>query len=139
MRWVYKSGSADTLVSDGKTIWLFQPDLRQVVETNADMGSTIATDFLSGMGNIREDFIVRLAEEKKKVYVLELTPIRLQQNVKMVFLHVDKHDSMVRKTVVEDFFGNSTHVSFTNLELNMPMRDAFFTFKPPPGVTVIKE
>lgn len=139
MRWKYEKGSSDLIVSDGETLWIFQPDLNQVLESHSNVGSTIATDFLSGMGNLQEDFIVKLIEETDKGYLLELSPVKEQQNVRRVLLHVDKSRNMVVKTVVEDFFGNKTHVSFSSIEINPPIKDPFFTFKPPPGVTVVRE
>ncbi len=143
MRWRYLSGIDDELVSDGKFLWLFQPELNQVVESRGGQGSGIALDFLSGVGDIKENFKVDFvkedgAKEGPDTYQLVLYPSEASANLKRLLLGVDKSTGLVLKTVVEDHFGNSTTVTFSGIKINIPIKDSFFKFTPPAGVNVLR-
>lgn len=143
MRWQYAGENKDELISDGKTVWFFQSDLNQVMERKVDSSmSGISTDFLSGIGNLKADFIVKLASEKSDktdAHRLELTPKQSQPNVKRIFITLDMKTGIIVKTSVEDPLGTVTEVSFRNIKLNVSVKDSFFEFAAPKGVSVIKQ
>ena len=63
------------IVSNAKFIWVYQPELAQVIETKVDPAKpSITTDFLTGVGNLENDFIVKLISSNKEGYILSLTP-----------------------------------------------------------------
>lgn len=139
MRWEYKKPAKDLIVSDGKTIWLFQPDLKQVIERPASMSaSSMATDFLSGIGNVEKEFDVKLAALESVNHVLILTPKQEQSGLKKLILEVGKENSIVEKTVITDHFGNQTAVTFTNIKLNASIKDSLFKYTPPRGAAIVR-
>ncbi len=138
MKWLYTSPTRDELVSNGKTIWVFERDLNQVIERPLEGNSSLATDFLTGVGNLRRDFEITLARENGGIYRLGLIPLEPQPNVKKFYMELDKTKFIVVKTIVEDYFGNVTTVSFRNIKLNGPVEDSFFEFSPPKGATVVR-
>jgi outer membrane lipoprotein carrier protein len=139
MRWEYKTPAKDLIVSDGKTIWLFQPDLNQVIEkTAASSASAMATDFLSGIGNIEKEFIVVLSAAEGANHVLTLTPKQEQASLKKLTLEVGKKSSLVEKTVITDHYGNKTSVTFKNIKLNSSVKDSLFKYTAPKGVAVVR-
>ncbi len=144
MRWQYLRGIDDEFVSNGKLLWLFQPDLNQVIETAADSTPGIAVDFLSGVGDIRKNFKVSFAgeggaEESDGAYLLALVPVAASANIKRLMLRVDKSTGLVSETVVEDLFGNRTTVTLSGIEINVPIEDSFFEFVAPEGVNLLKQ
>lgn len=140
MRWVYTEPAGDELVSDGETFWLYQEDLAQVVVRPADeVTSSVATDFLSGVGDLEEDFHVTLAEEDEDAWRLELAPREPLANIERLFLGVDKETRFVVSTTSVDFFGNTTTVRFDSIKINGAVADDFFSFVPPEGVTVLRQ
>ena len=58
MRWEFGAPEKQTIVSDGETLYSYDPDLNQVVETplKQALKSSSATSFLLGIGNINHDF-----------------------------------------------------------------------------------
>jgi outer membrane lipoprotein carrier protein len=138
MKWIYKTPNRDELVSDGKTVWFFQSDLNQVMERPIEGASSVATDFLTGVGNLKKDFEITLVKENGSVYRLALSPNNPQPNLKRFYIEVDKTNFLVIKTIVENYFGTVTTVSFRNIRLNVPIKDSFFEFSPPKGAAVIK-
>lgn len=139
MRWEYSKPAKDLIVSDGKTIWLFQPDLNQVIEKPAaSSATTMATDFLSGIGRIDKEFEVKVAELESAHHVLILTPRQEQQGLKKLILEVNRESYIVEKTVITDHFGNQTSVTFGNVKLNAKVKDSLFKYTPPRGAAVVR-
>lgn len=139
MRWEYQKPTKDIIVSDGRTIWLYQPDLNQVIEKSASSSaSSMATDFLSGIGDIEKEFVVLLSGAEGKDYNLTLTPKEDQPGMKRLVLSVDKSDFTVTKTVLTDHYGNQTAVTFRNISTNPSVKDSLFKFKVPKGANVVR-
>lgn len=139
MRWNYTEPYEDTIISDGRTIWVDQPDLGQVIERDAeDGGPSVASDFLTGVGSIDRDFKVTLTDSTGPVYRLRLTPRTPQPGIKVLFIEVEKESFLVTATVVVDPMGAETRVELTDVKLNVPLADDLFTFHIPEGVRVLR-
>ncbi|MBI5644438.1 MAG: outer membrane lipoprotein chaperone LolA [Deltaproteobacteria bacterium] len=139
MRWQYLKPVNDEIVSNGKTIWIYQPDLGQVLERPFEgTASNLATDFLSGVGNLKKNFDITLQSETGAAYRLSLVPKEPQQNIRKVSIEADKSTFIIKKTVVEDNFGNETRVGLKNIKIDAPLKDSLFEFVPPKGAAVIK-
>lgn len=138
MKWLYTSPARDELVSNGKTLWVFERDLNQVIERPLEGNSSAAADFLTGVGNLARDFEITLARGGGDTYRLGLVPREPQPNVKKFYMELDKTRFIVVKTIVEDYFGNVTTVGFRNIKLNAPVEDSFFEFSPPKGAAVVR-
>lgn len=139
MKWEYKSPGKDIIVSDGITIWIYQQDIGQVMVGNAlDNGTSISNNFLAGIGNLKKDFDIELAEQDNVTYLLKLNPKTSQPNVQKLYIVVDKKTFLVIKTLVYDMMGNETKVVFENTKTNQSLSDSIFKFKIPEGVKVVK-
>ncbi|MFQ5585869.1 MAG: outer membrane lipoprotein chaperone LolA [Thermodesulfobacteriota bacterium] len=139
MRWEYDTPEGDLLISDGTTIWLFQADLNQVIESSADVTTTsIARNFLAGMGSIREDFDLSLYGVTGERYRLGLTPKNSTPSIERLSIDINKASFLVVRTVVLDRFGNETRVAFKNVKTGGPLDASLFTFTPPEGVVVVR-
>ncbi len=138
MRWVYET-TGDVLVSDGRILWFYQADLNQVIKRDlSEEGTNIATDFLTGVGNIRRDFSVRLADRGEETYLLELKPREAQPGVERILLEVNR-EFIVTGTTVVDPLGNETIVTLDDIRINPPLERTLFEFKPPENVQVIED
>src|SRR5437879_12530554 len=102
LRREYTEPTRQVIVSDGKTIWLYTPQLNQVNTGPAPEAlAGPAGSFLSGLGKLREHFNVRLlnlaqAKDAEGNVVIDLTPKRTLQTVHMLILlfeHDDWHVS----------------------------------------------
>ena len=139
MRWEYSVPEGDLIVSDGKKIWVFQPDLNQVIEKDIDESATrLTTDFLSGIGDITKDFKVSLAGSEGGYHRLSLVPKEEQPNLKRLTLDVDKTSFVIKKTAVVDHFGNETRVELKDIKTNASVQDKLFKFTLPKGAQVVR-
>ncbi len=114
MRWDYDN--KEKVIGDGELIWLYQPELGQVIESAVEESTpNLAMDFLSGVGNLSNDFHVKSAGSDGEIYRLELTPKKVMSNVTKLFIDVNKEYLLV-STIVLDPFGNETTVTFSDIE-----------------------
>ena len=139
MKWEYKSPGKDIIVSDGMTIWIYQQDIGQVMVGNAlDNGTSISNNFLAGMGNLKKDFTIELAEGDNNAHLLKLNPKTAQPNLQKLYIAVDKKTFLVIRTIVYDMLNNETKVIFEKIKTNQSLSGSIFKFEIPEGVKVIK-
>jgi outer membrane lipoprotein carrier protein len=144
MRWDYESPVSQAIISDGKTLWIYQPNDRQVLVSNAEkfLKNRASITFLAGKGKLTEEFNVKLGKAPEAGVpgtVLELIPKQPDASVSRVLLIVDPKTALVTETWVYDFLNNATRVRFTNAETGRKLNDALFVFTAPPGIDVIKQ
>lgn len=143
VRWEYRSPEPRLIVSDGRTLWIFSPEDRQVfVQGAAEALPGISLDLLAGLGNLRRDFRIRAiahaGTEASKSYLLELTPKKPEVHLTRLILEVNRETFLVEKAVFFDAYANTTTIAFQNLSINTGLPDSRFAFAPPPGVEVIE-
>jgi outer membrane lipoprotein carrier protein len=143
MRWEYKTPAPQQIVSDGKTLWVYTPELNQVNKGEAPKAlAGPAGSFLAGLGKLREEFTVRFANPSAKTdqngrYVLDLTPKHPTPLLTRLILHVDPKDSIVRQAVIYDQLQNTVTMTFTRVAINSGLADTLFAFTPPAGAAVV--
>lgn len=138
MKWVFKTPEEDVIVSNGTSMWIYQKDLNQVIESKIEANTPqVAMNFLAGAGNMEKDFKVELIDTTSDSYELRLSPKKSIPHVNEIILLVDKKTFVVIKTTVKDAFGGQTSVEIKNIKTNREIKDKVFEFTPPKGVTVI--
>ncbi len=146
------------IISNGKTVWYYLPENKQVMISDAaslfEGGNAMAPNSLTGMGRLSADFTVAFAEEgrdKKGNYILDLVPkkkspaiARLQLTVSARAVEEFLASGTVREpfpvisSVVYDQLGNRTRIDYSKLRINRGVGSDRFTFKVPAGVEVIR-
>jgi outer membrane lipoprotein carrier protein len=148
-----------TIVSNGKTVWFYLPENRQVLVSDAATlmagDSALAVNLLTGLGKISRDFTARLAgsgRDSRGNYLLELTPRRkgslyskLQMTVSAAAVDAYREGGKATdpfpllSSTVHDTAGGRTTLEFSNIRTNRGLDNGRFTFTPPSGVEVIKQ
>ena len=139
MRWDYEPPDQQTIVGDGQSLWLFQPDMNQVIKAplgEAFQASTPLT-FLSGLGSLERDFDTSLEKDTPEAWVLKLVP-KKDSALGVLGLTVRKSDASIAEARIKDSVGTVTKIAFSNEKRNGKIDAARFTFTPPPGVDVVK-
>ena len=143
MRWDYRIPD-QKLISNGTTLWFYQPEEHQVFVTEVSKALTGKTPlaFLSGAGDLRRDFsLVNFNEAlspKEENFVLELAPKESQAALGKLVLTVDKKTYYVVQVDVIDGLGNITRTRFVNIKTNVELPNSIFNFTIPPGTEVLK-
>jgi outer membrane lipoprotein carrier protein len=155
--WQYQEPSAQEIVSDGRTMWVYLPESRQVIESDLTLagggGSANPVTFLSGLGNLSRDFTITFATpdtDSAGHYILDLRPKQaspLMRNLRIVVnrdavqaraKRSDRAYFPILSTTVTDPVDNQTIIEFSNIRVNRGLSRADFRFMPPPGVEVVK-
>ncbi len=149
MRWDYAKPNGQVFVSDGKKLLIYQPPEEgekngQLIERALDEDQLpSAFSFLTGTGNLDEDFEVRLLEHDderfRDGYVLQLIPRKPTPSYEQLVFYVrtvsdgDRRAGIVQRVLIIDAAGNRNRFDFSNIKFNREVSDKRFTFRPPRG------
>jgi outer membrane lipoprotein carrier protein len=139
MRWSYEEPEESLVVTDGSTLWTWDPGLGEAQRVPVGEGflSGAAIQFLLGEGNVLDTFAVESDSCEGKRVVLRLLPYNPASYEKLL-LEVDPADGAVHSTEVVDLLGNATRVAFSDVRTNTAPKDDTFRFTPPKGARVIE-
>ena len=135
-RWDYAKPNAETIVADGKRLWLYDVELQQV--TVKPLDKTLATSpavLLSGSNDAEKSFTVTDQGEKDGLAWVQLTPKVKDSDFDSVRLGFKGEDVSVME--LKDNLGNTTRISFDHIQRNPAVDDTVFHFTPPAGADVI--
>jgi chaperone LolA len=138
MRWDYAPPEEQLIVGDGKTLWIYQPDLKQVIRAplgDAFQAQTPLT-FLAGLGQVERDFDATLEREDAEHWVLKLVP-KGDSELGTLVLVVRKTDAGLAEARITDPLGTTTSLTFTDEARNVDIPPDRFRFEPPAGVDVV--
>ena len=142
MRFVYTAPEKKEFVSDGRKIYSYIPQDRQVIVTAVppdDQASTPAL-FLAGKGDIARDFTAAYADSPVAgATALKLTPKRPEAEYEYFVLAVDPKTLQWRALTTRDRQGGESTLIFSNLKENQGSADKEFAFRIPRGVDVIDD
>jgi outer membrane lipoprotein carrier protein len=144
MRWNYYRPTKDEIVSDGSTLWFYNEEQNQVIESTLreTVDTPNTTTLLSGLGNIKKLFNSRIPDVKPDNdidgYIIELTPREESEDYNKAIIAVDKKTLLVSTIYLFDPFGNLTKVRLKDIEINKGISDSLFKFKAPNGAEIVK-
>jgi outer membrane lipoprotein carrier protein len=142
MRFVYTAPEKKEFVSDGRKIYAYIPQDRQVLVANVpvqDQASTPAL-FLAGKGDIGRDFTAAYVDSPVAgATALKLTPKRQEPEYEYFVLAVDPRTLQWRALTTRDRQGGESTLTFSNLKENQGLADKEFAFRIPRGVDVIDD
>lgn len=143
MRWEYRKPNEKLFVSDGKTLWVYEAEAKQVYKQ--DLGSSdlpTAMTFLMGKGDLKKDFKYKLIENekaaKKGLIVIELVPKKPTTKYKKLLFMVDDQSFRVKRTIIVDQTGNTNSMRFEKVKTNQGLKSKKFKFKMPKGATLVE-
>lgn len=141
MRWAYAQPTTQLMVSDGKTLWFYEPDKEQVTKSAIDpaMLEQIPTGFLNGTGTLTEGYVAvlpKLELPPKEGVAVDLLPQKPAPFEKLRVI-VEPTTNLVTEITIYDPFGNVNRLTFTEIETGAAKDTAFFQFTTPEGVREI--
>jgi outer membrane lipoprotein carrier protein len=144
MRWEYTSPERKLFVSDGRKLYSYIPQDKQVIVSAVpdDDHATTPTLFLAGKGNLQRDFTVsyvKIDGVPADTTVLKLSPRRTEPDYDWLVLAIDPKTLQIRALVTVDGQGGRSTFTFTNLKENVGLADKEFAFSIPRGVDVITD
>lgn len=144
MRWDYTAPEKKQFISDGRKLYSYIPQDKQVIISTlptSDQATTPAL-FLTGKGNLTRDFTVsleKLEEAPSGAISLRLVPKQPEPEYEWLALVVQPGTLNLQMLITVDPQGGRSAFTFTNLKENVRVSDTEFTFKIPRGVDVITD
>jgi outer membrane lipoprotein carrier protein len=138
MRWEFETPEKQTIVSDGETLYSYDPDLNQVVETplKQALKSSSATSFLLGIGNINRDFKAAFASPPTPTGLIDLI-LDAKTGGYKIEVGLDPKTYDLTKLTLTDQLGDVTKIDFSDIHDNVALPDSIFAFKAPPGADIV--
>lgn len=138
LRWHTDAPMEQLLVSNGRKVWLYDPDLEQVTIQALDqrMTHTPALLLSGDVSKIRENFSIS-HQEGGSVVDFILKP--KARDTLFDTLRLSFRDGVINDMQLIDSIGQRTNILFLGVKLNQPLDDALFDFQAPPGADVIEE
>ena len=134
--WETVSPFPEILVTNGTTLWNYQPDLEQVIIEDWDPDQTeLAAQLLYGRTDslIDEYYVVAINSEQSRSF--ELKPKSADSFYDLITIN------FVNETLdliyIQNNSGERTAWQFTSSRINIPMVDELFEFSPPEGIEII--
>jgi outer membrane lipoprotein carrier protein len=143
MRWEYDAPEPQLIVADGKQLWFHRPTRNQVVVQPMDAAFTRQTPLLFLLG--RGDFAAEFTWDERPpapgpggLVSIELRPRVEAPDLSRLVLEVEGGGCRLAGTIVDDAFGNVTHLVFSGERANAGLDATLFSFAPPAGAEVVR-
>ncbi len=138
MRWEFEDPEKQTIVSDGETLYSYDPDLNQVVETplKQALKSSSATSFLLGIGNINRDFKAAFANPATPSGLIDLI-LDAKTGGYKIEVGLDPQTYNLVTLTLTDQLGDVTRIDFSDIHDNVELPDSIFAYKAPAGADIV--
>lgn len=138
MRWSYDQPEGKLFVLDGKFAWFYNPGDAQVQRLPAkqldDLRSPLR--FLLGHTQLKKELVkLTVTGDTHGIHISGI-PRGMEQRIQRLTLDVTP-DGEIQHMKLEEIDGAITEFAFTQVQENVPTREADFVFSPPDGVTVV--
>jgi outer membrane lipoprotein carrier protein len=140
-RFDYQKPFQEEIVADGKTLWFYDADLKQVTSRNQDavLGSTPAALIASAGSTaaLLRDFNLEGAPEKDGLQWAVATP--KNKDGQLTQMRIGFRGNELAQLEILDGFGQRSVIKFDKMEMNAAIPAERFNFKPPQGAAVVKQ
>lgn len=136
--WDTKLPAPQLLISNHKTIWLYDPDLQtvNVRPFSDDLQKTPTLLLTADVETLRKHFSIKRSEQLNKTETFTLTPKvteGLFKQLTLVFIA-----GQLSEFNIQDSLGQLSQIVLKNQKRNQPVDENVFNFVPPAGVDIIK-
>jgi outer membrane lipoprotein carrier protein len=136
-KWNYLKPSKSQLISDGELLYLYDPDLKQVVISQLKKLGGVSPAMLLVNPDIKSLFEVSIIQDKKGINWFKAVPQETEKaNFKEVFLNFFQKELKGMRIV--DGFDNITEIEFIKVSRNTNINEAIFLFNTPEDIDVIR-
>ena len=140
-KFLYTKPFEQTIVADGKTLWLYDVDLNQVSQRKQAeaLGSTPAALLASAsdLAGLQKDFALKALPDAEGLQWVEALPKAADGQLKSV--KVGFEGSTLVAMDILDGFGQRSVIRFSQMQVVNALPAGSFTFTPPKGADVLSQ
>lgn len=136
--WEITSPSKQTIVTSGKTVWIYDPDLQQAIRQNLDdqVANTPALLLSGNTNQIMQSYRVTQPDRSKLYYTLFPKQEDSTFQSLTISFGANKAPNLM---ILQDSLGQTTYVRFSNVKVNQVIPASVFNFEPPKGTDIIDQ
>ncbi len=137
-RWVYEQPYAQTIVSDGDKLYVYDQDLNQVTIKHLQ-GALPASpaSILFGSNAFERDFTVAADGAAEGIEWVRATPRARDSPYERI--RIGFRDGLPAAMELADSFGQVTRLGFNHVQRNPALAAGSFRFEPPKGADVLQD
>jgi len=138
-RWDVKRPVPQLIIANNSRLWIYDPDLEQVVirPVAKEIGSTPAFLLSNVNTAIEKDFIVKKMPASRNWQWFSLSPKTSDSLFNVIQLGFENRE--IKELRMRDNLGHHTVIQFKQVQQNLHLSLALFQFHPPAHVDVIDE
>lgn len=136
--WETTSPAKQTIVTTGKVVWIYDPDLQQAVRQSLDdqIANTPALLLSGNTNQIMQSYHVTQPDRTKLYYTLYPKQEDSAFQSMTISFGANKAPKLM---VLQDSLGQTTYVRFSNIKVNPTIPASVFNFEPPKGTDIIDQ
>ena len=136
--WQYKEPYSQQIVSNGQKIWIHDEDLEQVSirQVSESLNSSPLSIFVSD-SPIENIFVIGSQPFSDDANWIRLTP--KEENSSFQYIDIGFKNNKLYKMALQDNFGQTTRLLFTQIAQHSPINATDFEFIVPEGADVFEE
>jgi outer membrane lipoprotein carrier protein len=136
--WTVTKPYEQQVISDGETLWVFDPDLEQATyqKISENIQQSPAMILVQPRLSLDERYQVYEAE-RETFSVFKLIPSKEEgvfAELSLVF-----EEGVISEIRILDTLGQETLVQFSNVEVDVNLDNSLFEFNPPPGTDLFEQ
>ena len=136
-KWDYLEPSKNQLISDGELLYLYDPDLKQVVISQLKKFGGLSPAMLLVNSDIESLFEITIVQDEKGTDWFRALPLEPEKaNFKEVFINFVQKELKGMRII--DGFNNSTEIEFIKVSRNTDINEAIFLFNTPEDTDIIR-
>lgn len=135
--WHIQSPSEQLIVTDGHYLWIYDPDLEQVVRRKQSKNDSVPALLLSGhIESIKHRLTVKKLSQApvRKYHILMTEKDGQTKSIEMSF-----RQGRIESMLIHDDLGQKNLFLFKSVAINNTIAKRWFDFTPPKGVDVMIE
>lgn len=138
VRWETTEPESELLIVGANVVWDYFADEMVVYKYAVEdiLDSKTMVRFISGQARLDKDFWIEEEQGESGLIKLLLTPKEPEPQLVQAYVWVDPETALVRRILLQDFYGNENELIFSDMRLNPDMPDELFEFSPPEDVEV---
>ena len=136
-KWDYLEPSKNQLISDGELLYLYDPDLKQVVISQLKKFGGLSPAMLLVTSDIESLFEITIVQDEKGTDWFRALPLEPEKaNFKEVFINFVQKELKGMRII--DGFNNTTEIEFIKVSRNTDINEAIFLFNTPEDTDIIR-
>ena len=134
-KWIYKAPHQNQIIGDGETVYIYDPDLSQVIMSKFSQSKSNNPANIFFLNNIEESFkVTEILIEDETWYRCESK----SKDIDYQSIEISFDEDKIKGMRVIDGLQNKIIINFVNISYSTDIDEASFLFNVPANVEVIK-